>query len=233
MPVYRLTEKVEFPPPHLAEEGLLAVGGDLSHERLLLAYAMGIFPWYSDGEPILWWSPDPRLILPLNRFRPSRRLRRTLRQGAFTVTMDTAFDRVIEACATVPRQGQDGTWITPEMVEAYRGLHEAGYAHAAECWRDGELVGGIYGLSLGACFFGESMFSRVSNASKVALATLVAQLKAWGFSMIDCQVTTPHMLSFGAGEVRREHFLRMLAADLRTPTRVGTWRLELDTTSTT
>ena len=203
---------------------MLAVGGDLREERLLLAYAMGIFPWYSEGEPILWWSPDPRLILPLDRFHESRRLQRMLRQGTFRVTMDTAFDRVIEACATIPRDGQDGTWIMPEMIEAYCRLHEAGYAHAAECWRGGELVGGIYGVSLGACFFGESMFSRVSNASKVALATLVAQLKAWGFHMIDCQVTTPHMLSLGACEVRREEFLRMLTADLKAPTRVGKWR---------
>lgn len=224
MPVFLLTEEIAFPPPHLAtEEGLLAVGGDLSEDRLLLAYRMGIFPWYSEGGPILWWSPDPRLILLPDELHVSRSLSRTMRKGTFTVTMDEAFDRVIEACASVPRRGQDGTWITTEMVAAYCGLHAAGYAHSVECWQHGRLAGGIYGISLGRCFFAESMFSRVSNASKVALAELVGYLKSRRFEFIDCQVTNPHLLSLGAREVSRDAFLGMLESGLQAETRKGKW----------
>src|SRR5436309_2899853 len=174
MPIYRLVEELVFPPPEYADpSGLLAVGGDLSSERLLEAYRLGIFPWYSEDQPILWWSPDPRLILELNDFKPSRSLRKTIRKGIFQVSFDRAFEDVIRACASVPREGQRGTWITPEMQEAYIDLHGLGYAHSVESWLQGKLAGGIYGVSLGKAFFGESMFQRVSNASKVALAMLV------------------------------------------------------------
>ncbi|MGH7771755.1 MAG: leucyl/phenylalanyl-tRNA--protein transferase [Candidatus Binatia bacterium] len=224
MPVYRLIDEVVFPPPDHAEpDGLLAVGGDLSSERLLLAYKLGIFPWYAEGQPILWWSPDPRLILELDEFHISRRLRQTLKKGLFKVTFDRAFASVIQACATVPREGQDGTWITPEMQKAYVRLHRLGFAHSAESWFKEELVGGVYGVSLGRCFFGESMFSRKPDASKVALATLVQQLKAWGFHMIDAQVTTQHLISLGAKEVPRRVFLKRLQNALSFPTMKGKW----------
>ncbi len=224
MPVYRLIDEIIFPPPEEAgPDGLLAVGGDLSSERLLLAYQCGIFPWYADGQPILWWSPDPRFVLELEEFRVSRRLRQILKQGIFEVTFDRAFAPVIQACASVPRKGQDGTWITPEMQKAYIRLHEQGFAHSVESWLNGELVGGIYGVSLGRCFFGESMFSSKSNASKVALATLVQSLKAWGFHMLDAQVTTQHLISLGAKEIPRSVFLKRLQKALQFPTIRGKW----------
>ena len=224
MPVYRLIDELIFPPPdHAGPDGLLAVGGDLSSERLLLAYKLGIFPWYSEGQPILWWSPDPRLVLDLENFHISRRLRQILKKGVFKVTFDNAFESVIRACATAPRRGQEGTWITPEMQAAYIRLHRQGFAHSAESWLEGELVGGIYGVSLGRCFFGESMFSYKSNASKAALATLVHRLKAWGFHMIDAQVTTEHLLSLGAKEIPRSLFLKRLEKTLGFPTKKGKW----------
>ena len=224
MPVYCLTDEIVFPPPdHAAADGLLAVGGDLSTERLLLAYQLGIFPWYSEGLPILWWSPDPRLVLEPADFRISRRLRQTLRKRRFRVTFDESFPAVIQACAKVRRRGQDGTWITGEMERAYIRLHELGYAHSAESWLGGKLVGGIYGVSLGKCFFGESMFFYEADASKVALATLVQHLKAWGFHMIDAQVTTRHMLSLGATEAPRKVFLKKLQAALQFATLRGKW----------
>lgn len=226
MPVYRLPKEPVFPPPHLAtEEGLLAVGGDLSPERLATAYAMGIFPWYSEGEPLLWWSPDPRLVLFPGELHVSRRLERTLRHGPFRVTLDEAFDRVIGRCAAIYRPDQDGTWITDEMQAAYIRLHEMGLAHSVECWRGAALAGGLYGVSLGACFFGESMFTDVTDASKVAFATLVRQLQAWNFAIIDCQMTTPHLLSLGAREIPREVFLGILDQALEAPTRQEKWRL--------
>jgi len=211
----------------LAKDGLLAVGGDLGVERLLLAYQMGIFPWYSEGEPILWWSPDPRLVLFPDEFYCSRRLERVLRQRRFRVTFDAAFDRVIHTCASIPRRGQDGTWITPAMIAAYCRLHRLGYAHSIECWDfRGALAGGIYGISLGACFFGESMCSQVPNASKVALAYLVELMRAWGFDFLDCQVTTEHLLRMGAREVSRTEFLERLGRALTMPTRRGSWSSE-------
>jgi leucyl/phenylalanyl-tRNA--protein transferase len=222
MPVYRLTKDLIFPPPENAEpDGLLAVGGDLSSDRLLLAYQMGIFPWYSEGVPILWWSPDPRLVLTPDEFHVSRRLAQTLKQGRFKITFDVAFPAVILSCATVPRAGQDGTWITPAMRRAYTRLHELGYAHSVESWLDGNLVGGIYGVSLGKCFFGESMFSYETNASKAAIAALVEHLKRWDFRMLDAQVTTRHLLSLGAKEVPRQIFLKDLDAALEFPTMRG------------
>jgi leucyl/phenylalanyl-tRNA--protein transferase len=227
MPVFRLNARLAFPPPDLADEsGLLAVGGDLKPERLLLAYSLGIFPWYSDGLPILWYSPDPRLVLESADLVVSRSLRKTLRRGQYRVTLDTAFDRVIRACADAPRPGQQGTWITDDMVRAYRRLHELGYAHSAEAWLDGELAGGLYGVSLGAGFFGESMFARADDASKVAFVTLVEQLGRWGIDLIDCQVHTEHLARFGAVEWPRERFLARLAAALEKPTRSGRWRLD-------
>lgn len=227
MPVFRLNARLAFPPPELADEsGLLAVGGDLRPERLLLAYSLGIFPWYSDGLPILWYSPDPRLVLESGDLVVARSLKKTLRRGQYRVTLDTAFDRVIRACADAPRPGQQGTWITDDMVGAYRRLHELGYAHSAEAWLDGELAGGLYGVSLGAGFFGESMFARADDASKVAFVTLVEQLRRWDIDLVDCQVHTEHLARFGAVEWPRERFLRRLASALEKPTRSGRWRLD-------
>ena len=227
MPVFRLNARLAFPPPELADEsGLLAVGGDLSPERLLLAYSLGIFPWYSEGLPILWYSPDPRLVLESSELVVARSLQKTLRRGRFKVTFDTAFDQVIRACSEVPRPGQSGTWITRDMVRAYRRLHELGYAHSVEAWQDGELAGGLYGVSLGGGFFGESMFARASDASKVAFVTLVEQLRRWDIQLVDCQVHTEHLSRFGAVEWPRERFLRRLAEALEQPSRIGRWQLE-------
>ncbi len=227
MPVFRLSARLAFPPPALADEsGLLAVGGDLSPERLLLAYSLGIFPWYSEGLPILWYSPDPRLVLEAGDLVVSRSLEKTIRRGRYRVTLDTAFDRVIRACAAVPRPGQQGTWITEDMERAYGLLHELGYAHSAETWLDDQLVGGLYGVSLGTAFFGESMFARADDASKVAFVTLVEQLVRWGIDLVDCQVHTEHLARFGAAEWPRERFLSRLADALEQPTRGGRWRLD-------
>lgn len=223
MPVFRLDERLVFPPPALAEDGLLAVGGDLSPERLLLAYTQGIFPWYEKGQPILWHSPDPRLVLPVAELHVPRRLERTLRRGDFQVLFDAAFDRVIDACARAPRPGQQGTWITGEMRRAYKLLHRLGYAHSAEAWREGRLAGGLYGVCLGGVFFGESMFTRAPDASKVAFVTLVRRLAAWGVALVDCQVATAHLERFGAREWPRERFLAALDAALEFPTRRGDW----------
>ncbi len=223
MTVYLLSDSIGFPPPHGARsDGLLAVGGDLSPKRLLLAYRQGIFPWFSEDEPIIWWSPDPRLVLYPREIRVSKRLRRTIRKGEFRVTMDKAFLQVISSCA----KARTDTWIVDEMIEAYCKLHESGFAHSVEIWRDGELVGGLYGISLGRCFFGESMFTRVSNASKVAFVRLVEHLGGLSFDMIDCQVTSDHLVNFGAKEIPRTLFLKQLAKSLKTPTRRGKWRFD-------
>jgi len=211
MPVFRLTRELAFPPVEMSEpEGLLAVGGDLSVERLLLAYRNGIFPWYSEGYPILWWSPDPRLVLFPDELKVSRSLRQTIKKNIYKVTMDTAFDEVIARCAEVHRADDGGTWITDEMRLAYMDLHRAGHAHSVEAWRDGDLVGGLYGVSIGAAFFGESMFHTAPDASKVALVYLVEHLKGKGFELIDCQVTTDFFKRMGAREVPREEFLKLL-----------------------
>jgi leucyl/phenylalanyl-tRNA--protein transferase len=224
MPVFQLSKKLIFPPPELAEkDGLLAVGGDLSKKRLVLAYSMGIFPWYSEGFPILWWSPDPRLILIPEELTLSRSLRQVIKKNMFKVTMDTAFEEVIRNCAEAPRKKNEGTWITEDMIEAYIRLHHSGVAHSVESWRNGELVGGLYGVALGKAFFGESMFSKTSNASKVAFAELVRQLTAWDFTLIDCQVTTNHLISFGAKEVSRDEFMRILHHALEMPGVKGKW----------
>lgn len=224
MPLYKLTDALVFPDPNRAlAEGLLAVGGDLSRDRLLVAYANGIFPWYGEGEPILWWSPDPRMVLFLDEYRVSRRLARTLRSPRWRVTYDTRFEHVIDACASIPRPGQDGTWITRAMRHAYVELHRAGYAHSVEAWYDDHLVGGAYGVSMGRCFFGESMFSLRADASKVAFTRLVNRLREWEFNWMDCQVYTPHLARLGAREIPRRRFLELLARDLKHPTRRGPW----------
>lgn len=215
MSLFRLGPDPIFPPPHLAEpEGLLAIGGDLSPERLIAAYRRGIFPWYEPGGPILWWSPDPRFVLFPSELRVSHRLRRTIRSGRFEIRRDTAFDRVVRACAETPRDHEDGTWITPEMQAAYGQLHRMGLARSVEAWRDGDLVGGVYGVLAGRCFSGESMFHVATDASKVALAALVEDLAAGGVELLDCQVRSEHMLSLGAREIPRDEFLMRLARGL-------------------
>ncbi len=229
MPIFALSELSGFPPPELATpEGLLAVGGDLSPRRLLLAYRRGIFPWYVEGEPILWWSPDPRLVLYPGEFHLSRRLARTLRAGRFRLSADEAFPEVIRECGRVRRETGEGTWLVPEMIAAYVRLHEAGFAHSFEAWCEGRLAGGLYGVSLGGCFFGESMFRRVSDASKAALAALVGFCLARGIELIDCQVTTGHLQRMGAREIPRRAFLSELERLLSRPTLRGRWRLETD-----
>lgn len=218
-----------FPPVTQAlrePDGLLAVGADLHPRRLLNAYRQGIFPWYEQGQPVLWWSPDPRAVLFIREFRLRRSLRKRLRHAGLHVTLDRAFEPVMRACAE-PRQGQPGTWITPEMIRAYVTLHRLGLAHSAEAWTaDGELAGGLYGLALGQVFFGESMFSRQSDASKIALATLACQLQRWGFRVIDCQQTTGHLLSLGAREIARADFVRLIEREGAAPDHRGRWQLD-------
>jgi leucyl/phenylalanyl-tRNA--protein transferase len=226
VPVFRLPDKLIFPSTDLAEEnGLLAVGGDLSVARLLLAYSLGIFPWYSEDDPILWWSPDPRLILLPSEVRISRSLKQTLKRGTFEITMDTAFEDVITSCATTHYNKSGDTWITDEMISAYLRLHKSGYAHSVEAWSDGELEGGLYGVSLGSAFFGESMFASKSNASKAAFVALIEQLTKWKFTLIDCQITTAYLKSFGARDIPRGHFMKMLKTAMRRATKKGFWKL--------
>lgn len=223
MAVYRLTKALVFPPCHHADpDGLLAVGGDLSPDRLLLAYRQGIFPWYGMDTPILWWSPDPRLVLFPDELKIPRSLLRVLRKKRFQVTVDRAFPAVIAGCSSVERK-EAGTWIVPEMIGAYVRLHELGYAHSVESWQDGRLVGGLYGIALGRAFFGESMFSRTPDASKVALVHLVGLLARRRFEVIDCQVTTSHLKRFGAREIPRREFLSRLEQALEYGTQPGSW----------
>jgi leucyl/phenylalanyl-tRNA--protein transferase len=211
MPVYQIPDELLFPDPELAEEdGLLGVGGDLSPARLLLAYANGIFPWFSKGEPIMWWSPDPRCVLRPEKLKISTSLRQALKKGNYEVRFDTCFEEVIMQCSAVKRKGQRGTWITREMQEAYILLHALGYAHSAEVFMDGKLAGGLYGVSIGGTYSGESMFHLKPEASKIALYHLVERLKERGCPLIDCQVTNPHLLSLGAEEMPRKKFLKQL-----------------------
>jgi len=218
---------LDFPPVELASpEGLLAVGGDLRPERLLAAYRRGIFPWYSEGQPILWWSPDPRAVLFPEKLKISRSLRKTLRAEKFSVTLDTRFREVMTACAQPRPKSTGGTWITPAMIEAYVQLHERGHAHSVEVWREKNLVGGLYGVALGGAFFGESMFAYETDASKVAFARLVPQLVRWGYTLIDCQQYTAHLARFGAEEIRRDRFLQLLASALVLPDRRGRWEFD-------
>lgn len=210
MALYALQNDLVFPPVHLAEpEGLLAMGGDLSSERLLLAYRSGIFPWY-EGDVPLWWSPDPRFVLYPEKLRISNSMQRLIRKKAFRFSMNTAFKQVIRACKTSPRKNQQGTWITNEVEEAYCLLHKMGYAHSAEAWVGDQLAGGLYGIQMGRLFFGESMFSLVSNASKYAFITHVQLLQQQGVQLIDCQVYSPHLESLGAEMIPRSHFLTLL-----------------------
>ena len=228
MPVFRLDDRLVFPPVHLAEDGLLALGGDLRPERLLLGYTQGIFPWYAENLPILWHSPDPRMVMTTRDLIIQRSLRKTIKRAPFRLTMDTAFVDVLRGCADVPRPGQTGTWLIPEMIDAYKKLHELGFAHSVEAWQGEELVGGLYGVSLGGAFFGESMFAKGPDASKIAFVASVRQLGAWGVELIDCQVHTDHLERFGAHEVTREEYLARLARVLDEPTRRGKWQLALD-----
>jgi len=213
-----------FPDPNLAEpSGLLAIGGDLSVERLLAAYEKGVFPWYDPDQPILWWSPDPRMVLAPSALHIPRSLKKVMRKGTYEVRFDTAFGDVIRACSSRSRPGQTGTWIGPQMIVAYEQLHRAGYAHCAEAWCAGELVGGLYGVRLGRAFFGESMFAVAPDASKVAFVTLVEHLASQGIDLIDCQVNTDHLARFGAQDISRTQFLRWLASSLAKPWQPVRW----------
>lgn len=224
MTIFRLSDTIVFPQPHLADkDGLLAVGGDLSQERLLLAYRLGIFPWFLEGEPYLWWSPDPRLVLYPEELIVSKSLKKTIKQNTFQITFDSAFDQVIHSCAHTRLKKNEETWIVQDMIDAYCALHESGYAHSIETWSKGKLEGGLYGLALGKCFFGESMFSNKSNASKVAFVYLVEYLKKESFMMIDCQVTTAHLERFGAREIPRQDFLKQLDHAMKWPTDNRSW----------
>jgi len=227
MTIFRLPHANIFPPVHLSDEnGLLAVGGDLSVDRLLEAYSCGIFPWYSENDPILWWSPDPRMILIPEEIRISRSLRQTLSRKDFKITFDRAFDMVIRSCASVNAKKHGDTWITEDMINAYIQLHKAGYAHSVEAWHEDRLAGGLYGISLGTAFFGESMFTIMSNASKAAFATLATTLCKMNFSLIDCQISTPHLASLGAVEVTRDDFLGRLNTSLDAPDITGPWTMD-------
>jgi len=206
-----LGKEIEFPPVETAgEEGIIALGGDLAAERLLLAYRSGIFPWYNEEEPIIWWSPDPRFVLFPGDLKISKSMQSVLRNGSFRFTINRAFTQVIQHCKTIYRKDQEGTWITPAVQQAYINLHLKGFAHSAEAWVNGELVGGLYGIRMGNVFFGESMFSRKSNASKFAFINYVQQLKKEGVVLIDCQVHTEHLESLGAGMIRRQQFVELL-----------------------
>ena len=224
MTVYRLPPEPVFPPAEEAEpDGLLAVGGDMSPQRLVNAYARGIFPWFSEEDDIYWFSPDPRLLLFPDQFRCSNSLARVMKSGRFDVRFDTSFREVMEQCAKVPRTGQEGTWISPGFIEAYCTLHEAGLAHSVETWCDGKLAGGLYGISLGSAFFGESMFFTVRDASKTALFHLAQQARIWNFLFIDCQVETPHLLALGAELIPRKIYLQLLEQALTKETIKRKW----------
>lgn len=226
--MYLLNEELVFPPPEAAtEEGIVAVGGDVSPERLILAYGQGIFPWPVRGLPLLWFSPDPRFVLPPAEAHLPRSLRKHMRRTDLCIRADSAFDRVMVGCAQVPRPGQDGTWITAELRNGYNRLHRLGYAHSVEAWRGDALVGGLYGVSLGRAFFGESMFAVEPDSSKVAFATLLAHLVIWGFTLVDCQVHTEHLARFGALHWSRTKFLAALREALAAPTRTGPWSLTM------
>ena len=223
MAVFRLSEEIGFPSAFLAEpDGLLCVGGDLSCKRLLCAYENGIFPWFSGNDPILWWSPDPRLVLFPEKIRISKSLNKKIKKNYFDITMDRAFENVIRACADTRKD--KGTWLTNKMIHAYVSLHKKGYAHSVEAWKNGQLAGGLYGISLGRCFFGESMFTLQSDASKFALAALCFYLRKMKFDLIDCQVTSNHMISMGAEEIPRHDFFKKLKSSLKKQSITGPWQ---------
>jgi len=228
VPVFQLDQRLGFPPPQLADpDGLLAVGGDLRPERLVLAYSSGIFPWPTEGFPLLWHSPDPRFVLWGPELHVSKSLKKAIRRQPYRYTLDTDFHAVISACAEAPRPGQDGTWITSEMMAAYGRLHQLGFAHSVEAWDEaGELVGGLYGVSLGGAYFGESMFARKPEASKIGFVLLVQQLQRWGIDLIDAQVHTAHLERFGAAHWPRKRYLDQLEVSLRAPTKRGPWAFD-------
>lgn len=233
VPFWLDTQPVTFPPSELAlkePDGLLAVGGDLTPEWLLMAYSKGIFPWFNPGEPILWWTPDPRSVLFIDNLKIKRSLRQSinklLRHEDFKVTFDTDFINVIKACSSVPREGQDGTWITEEMMNAYHNMHKAGHAHSVEVWKGSELVGGLYGIAIGKMFFGESMFAKMTDASKIALVALALQLKQWGFKLIDTQVETQHLNSLGASIIPRSEFEFLIANQCQQTFPPKQWQLD-------
>ncbi len=221
-----LDHRHEFPPVEKAlkePNGLLVAGGDLSPERVLAAYRLGVFPWFMPGEPILWWSPSPRMVLFVDEFVMPKSLAKVVRHRPYRVTFDTAFSKVMQGCAE-PRGGESGTWISDEMLASYTALYEAGYAHSFECWMDDELVGGLYGMAIGRMFYGESMFARRSDASKIAFAHAVQWLRAQGFAMIDCQMYTDHLARFGAREIERDEFKAKLKTLLHEPELLGPWQ---------
>lgn len=229
MPIYMLTDELRFPPPEGASpEGIVAIGGDFRPERLLLGYAQGIFPWPSEGLPLLWFSPDPRFVLDLTALHLPRSLKKQLRRARYEIRFDTAFHQVIAQCARTKRPGQRGTWITDELIEGYEQLFARGFAHSAEAYLDGELVGGLYGVGLGKVFYGESMFAKAPDASKCAFAMLLAHLVRWGFVVVDCQVHTEHLERFGAVDWPRKHFLTVLRKAVACDTKRGPWHVELD-----
>lgn len=225
--IFRIPTPHLFPDPAFADpSGLLGVGGDLSPQRLLLAYRSGIFPWYSEGQPILWWSPDPRMVLFSDELRVPRSLGKRIRQQRYRITLDTAFAQVLSRCAEVPRPGQEGTWITAEMAAAYEALHDLGHAHSVEAWEGDQLVGGLYGVAVGRLFSGESMFSLRPDASKIAFVHLVRQLGLWGFPLVDCQVHTQHLERFGAREIERERYLEHVRELSRREGLAGPWSFD-------
>ena len=229
MPVFELPPEYIFPDPNLArEDGLLAVGGDLEPRRLLLAYVHGIFPWYSEGLPILWHSPDPRFVLSLDDLHVGRSLQKSIRKQPYTVKFDSDFRSVISACRAAKRPEQDGTWITGEMQRGYERLFKLGYAHSTEVFRDGELVGGLYGVSIGRMYFGESMFAWDNDASKIGFVVLCRQLQRWGFDLIDSQVYTDHLARFGAMDIERTKYLQLLKERIRDEQRIGVWTIDPD-----
>ena len=234
-PFWLETTPVTFPPTHLAlsdPNGLLAIGGNLTPEWLLHAYSKGIFPWFNPEEPILWWSPNPRSVLFLDDLKIKRSLRKTIqkwhKQPDFSVTLDQDFVGVMQACSCAPRKDQTGTWITPAMLTAYTKLHQSGHAHSVEVWQDGQLVGGLYGIAIGKMFFGESMFSNVTDGSKVALVALSMQLKAWGFTLIDTQVETPHLNTLGASQIKRTEFETLIGQQINLSFPAQKWQLSID-----
>ena len=228
MPLFRLSERIEFPPAWLARsDGLLCIGGDLSSERLLLAYKKGIFPWFSANEPLLWWSPDPRLVLFPSAIKVSRSLKKKINKNLFRLTLDQAFEQTINACARSRQASAEGTWLVDEMIDAYIKLHRLGHAHSIEVWLKNRLVGGLYGICLGGSFFGESMFSIETDASKIALVGLACHLTRHGFDLIDCQVTTGHLVTMGAIEISRETFLEKITISIARKMAPETWNPDL------
>lgn len=226
MPIYLLDERIIFPAIENTEEGILAIGGDLSPERLLVAYQNGIFPWYNEDDPIIWHAPEERFILLLDELHISKSMRRVLNSNKFTYTVDTNFSFVIQQCAQVERKNEDGTWITEEMIDAYINLHQIGFAHSVEVWQDDKIVGGLYGVSLGKCFFAESMFHTATNASKFAIIKLVELLKQKDFHFIDAQVYTKHVETLGAKNITRNNFMQMLHKNIQFPTWKGKWNID-------